>query len=193
MRGGKRTGSGRPKGVKNRPRLRLAQTEQPEIARPKSAKERMAELQADVAIFRGAGLSDDGIAAALEITADELRALFPRALANGAALSRTENLALLRRSAAAGSVSAQRAIEAVLTSAMTAPSSPTKLGKKDMAAARSQDATVGTAWEGLAPSFAPPVVPETEHVGEQAEAAKTTGATTGWEELMNPRRSELPN
>lgn len=114
MRGGKRTGAGRPKGAKSRPILRLASQAQSKVVPAKDAQARMADLRDDIALFKGAGLSDEAIAAALDIAVEDLRATFSRVLADGQVLSRAQNLALLRRSAASGSVAAQRAIDAIL-------------------------------------------------------------------------------
>lgn len=166
---------GRPKGVKDSaprkrrvPKLTLAPLDNSAVT---------IALRADVALFFAAGLTDEQIAAALEIDVQIVRTHFAAENRSGTILARAHNLRRLREAADAGSVNAMKAIQAILGAPPAAGEiGGARLGKKAEASKRAHDAVAN------GNPFAPPPTPV--GVGQKE---RDTEIGTDWENLFGSR------
>ena len=100
---------GRPKGSKNHPKLHLEIQEMPTGTKPTPAQ-RMQALKRQVALCVADGMSEDSIAAVMEMAVDKLKAVFGHELAHGREIVRADELRRLDAASAAGSVPASKAL-----------------------------------------------------------------------------------
>lgn len=159
-RGGARPGSGPKKGTKYRRRFTL--TAQSGAAESKqTAAQRMAALRRQVALWTAGDMTPEEIAAVLGYDVDKLKAIFPRELAHGHAITKAS---LLARLDDAGNVAADKRLldEIAPNAPLSAEKNPEgegsekpgagrprKIGKKEWAQAEADGAELGTAFEGL--------------------------------------------
>lgn len=159
-RGGKRTGAGRKTGSKNRPRFQLAIADEVAPKKPTPAA-RMIEQRRQVALLVADDMDEAVIAAVMVLTVDRLKAIFGHELRHGHAIVRAEVLARLNAAGAGGSVSADRALEAITAAA----GSKSKLGKKDLANKIAARASIS------GNKFSTPAPPKILSAGERSQRA----------------------
>lgn len=166
---------GRPKGVKDSaPRKRRV----PKLTLALDNSAVTIALRADVALFFAAGLTDEQIAAALEIEIEVVRAHFAAESRSGDTLARAHNLRRLREAADAGSVNAMKAIQAILGAPPAAGEiGVARLGKKAQADAIARRAATSST-NPFAPPPAPAAVDKKKHDGESGD---------DWENLFGSR------
>src|SRR4051812_43445458 len=103
-RGGARPGSGPKKGTKYRRRFALT-AQSGAIESKQTAAQRMAALRRQVALWTAGDMTPEEIAAVLGYDVDKLKAVFPRELAHGHAITKAS---LLARLDDAGNVAADK-------------------------------------------------------------------------------------
>jgi hypothetical protein len=140
---------GRPKGSRNKPKLQLEKQATANDPKPSPA-ERDRALRELVCALVAQGHSEQGIAVALRIDTEKLRALFPIELEHGATIHAAAVTAMLQAEARGGNVSAMRKLEdmaGVPPTSTPLPGAAPRLGKKESAQAKAPAAHLGTSWD----------------------------------------------
>jgi hypothetical protein len=121
----------RPKGSKNKPKLRLTAEVSEQTKKPTGAQ-RMQAMKRQVVLMVADQMSPETIAAVMEMALDKLTALFGHELKHGRAIVRAEELMRLDSASAEGKVSASKII--LQTAAADRPAAPnTAIDKNDNA------------------------------------------------------------